>query len=127
MAEINKIWMFNGHEFPLDMDDTEVLERYDAAVLAMREAFRELPLNATDARQIVAYCAGVRAMIDTLCGEGTTTLLIGESKRPSDFDVVYESLIDFVHEQTDAAYKHRLHLLNKYKPNREQRRNMDKK
>ena len=122
MAEINTTWTYREHSFPLDMNDTDVLERYDAAVLAMRGEFKKLPVGATDAREIIAYCAGVRAMIDTLFGDGTTTALIGDSKKPTDYDAVYESLTDFVHEQAAENYERRVSLLNKYSPNRAARR-----
>ena len=124
---MNTSWSCNGHRFHIDMNDLETLERYDAAVLAMRGEFQKLPAGATDARQLIAYCAGVRAMIDTLCGEGTTELLISDSKRPTDYDDVYESLTDFVHDQVADAAERRQKLLRKYKPdpNREARRVLD--
>ena len=120
-------WTYQGNEYELDMNDLSTLEKYDQAVEAMKSAFAECPAGATDARRLIAYCEGIRRMLDTLFGEGTADELLGDSKRPTDYDDVYESLTDFVHEQTAANAERRAQILGKYKPrqNREQRRAME--
>ena len=120
-------WTYQDQTFELDMNDLDTLSRYDDAVEAMKSAFAECPAGATDARRLIAYCEGIRRMLDTLFGEGTADELLGDSKRPTDYDDVYESLTDFVHEQTAANAERRAQILGKYKPrqNREQRRAME--
>ncbi len=120
-------WTYQNRTFELDMNDLDTLSRYDDAVEAMKSAFAECPVGATDARRLIAYCEGIRRMLDTLFGEGTADELLGDSKRPTDYDDVYESLTDFVHEQTAANAERRAQILGKYKPrqNREQRRAME--
>lgn len=120
-------WTYQDQTFELDMNDLDTLSRYDDAVEAMKSAFAECPVGATDARRLIAYCEGIRRMLDTLFGEGTADELLGDSKRPTDYDDVYESLTDFVHEQTAANAERRAQILGKYKPrqNREQRRAME--
>lgn len=117
-------WTYQGQTYELDMNDLGTLARYDEAVTAMKSAFEECPVGATDARHLIAYCEGIRRMLDTLFGEGTADELLGDSQRPTDYDDVYESLTDFVHAQTAATAERRAKLLSKYKPqpNREQRR-----
>ena len=121
------IWTYQNRTFELDMNDLDALDKYDKAVEAMKSAFAECPHGATDARRLIAYCEGIRRMLDTLFGEGTADELLGDTKRPTDFDDVYESLTDFVHEQTAANAERRSQILNKYKPrqSREQRRAME--
>ncbi len=117
-------WTYNGHTFPLDMNDLSGLAAYDAAIAAMKSAFAEIPPDASNARQIMAYCEGIRRLLDTLWGDGTADALLGDSKTVTDYDDLYESFTDFVHEQTEATAKRREALLHKYapQPNREARR-----
>lgn len=117
-------WTYRSRAFELDMNDLDTLARYDSAVEAMKSAFAECPPGATDARHLIAYCEGIRRMLDALFGDGTADALLGGTRKPTDFDAVYDSLTDFVHEQTAANAERRAQILNKYKPkqNREQRR-----
>lgn len=121
------VWKYAGKTFDLDMNDLGTLDQYDRAVGAMKAAFAECPAGATDARRLIAYCDGIRRMLDVLFGEGTADALLGDSRRPTDYDDVFESLTDFVHEQTAADAEHRTQILNKYKPrqNRGQRRALE--
>ena len=117
-------WEFSGRTFELDLDDIFTLSKYDAALKAQNAAFAALPPGATDAAQLIAYCDGIRALIDALFGEGVTDELLSGSVKPSDFDTLYESFKDFLHEQTEANAKRRAEIIAKYRPdpNREQRR-----
>lgn len=120
-------WTYNGKSFTLDLNDVTGLSRYDEALAAQRSAFTELPLQASEPRQLIAYCEGIRRLLDTLFGEGTTKMLLGDSAKPTDHDDLYESFLDFVHDQTAADAERREKLIRKYKPdpNREQRRALE--
>lgn len=120
-------WTYNGHSFELDLDSMSGLERYDAAIKAQNAKLSELSAGVSGAREVLVYCDAVTALLDTLFGEDTTDYLLEGSARPSDYDALYESLQDFVHEQTAAAAERRKKILNKYKPepNREQRRALE--
>lgn len=117
-------WIYNGISFELDLDSLDGLARYDAAVQAQNAKLAELRSGVSGAREVIVYCEAVTALLDTLFGEATTDYLLEGSARPSDYDALYESFQDFVHEQTAAAAERRKKILNKYKPNpnREQRR-----
>ena len=117
-------WTYNGKIFELDLDSLDGLTRYDAAIKAQNAQLAELRTGVSGAREVLIYCDAVTALIDTLFGEDTTDYLLEGSARPSDYDALYESFQDFVHEQTAAAAERRKKILNKYKPqpNREQRR-----
>lgn len=121
---MNTTWKYNGQSFELDLNDLNTLERYDAASDAMKNVFRGVPSGASDARQLITYCAGIRALVDTLFGEGTAAMLLGDSQKPTDYDDLLESFGDFCRAQTEENAKRREVLLDKYKPNpnREQRR-----
>lgn len=124
MAEINTKWKFNGHEFTLDMNDLDDLHRYDAALKAQRPA---LNLGQTEITPVIEYCEGMRRMFDTLFGEGTAEKLLGDTKKTTDYDAVFESFNDFLYAQTKEIAERRQKMLDKYKPNREQRRFLEKK
>lgn len=116
-------WTYNGHEFHLDMDNLDDLRRYDAALKAQRPAFSA---NQTEITPVIEYCEGMRRLFDTLFGEGTSEKLLGDTKKTTDYDAVYESFNDFLYAQTREIAEKRAKMLNKYKPNREQRRILDK-
>lgn len=124
MTEINTVWVYNGHEFPLDMDNLDDLERYESAQNEQRTYLAKQTSLVSEARQLIAYCGGIRVLFDTLFGEGTAEKLLGDSRKPTDYDAVYESFNDFLYAQTHEAAVRREKMLNKYKPNR---RNIDKK
>lgn len=126
MAEINTTWTYNGHEFSLDMDDIETLELYDAACAAMQSAQDELPSGASEIRRLIAYCEGIRRMMDTLFGEGTAEKLLGGSRKPSDYDDLYDDFTDFIHNQTAERTERRKKILSKYGPNRAARRAIER-
>lgn len=117
-------WEIGGRTFTLDLDTVEGLARYDDALAKQKSVFAELPAGASEPRQLLAYCAGIRMLIDTLFGDGVTSGLLGEDAPVSAYDTLYESFADFVHDQTEEHAKRREAILNKYKPqpNREQRR-----
>ena len=123
MAEINTTWTYNGQEFMLDMNDLDDLRRYDAAKKAQRPA---LNIDQTEVTPVIEYCEGMRRMFDTLFGEGTAEKLLGDTKKTTDYDSVYESFNDFLFAQTKDIAENRKKMLNKYKPNREQRRILEK-
>ena len=124
MAEINTIWTYNGQEFELDMNDLDDLRRYDAALKAQRPAFNP---GQTEIAPVIEYCDGMRRLFDTLFGDGTADKLLGDTKKTTDYDAVYESFLDFLNAQTKEIAERRQKMLNKYKPNREQRRFLEKK
>lgn len=124
MAEISTKWTYNGHEFTLDMNDLDDLRRYDAALKAQRPAFNP---GQTEITPVIEYCEGMRRMFDTLFGDGTAEKLLGDTKKTTDYDAVFESFNDFLYAQTKEIAERRQKMLNKYKPNREQRRFLEKK
>ena len=119
----NTTWTYNGHEFYLDMDNLDDLRRYDAALKAQRPAFNP---GQTEITTVIEYCDGMRRLFDTLFGEGTSEKLLGDTKKTTDYDAVYESFNDLLYAQTKDIAEKRAKMLNKYKPNREQRRILDK-
>ena len=124
MAEINTTWEYNGQKFTLDMNDLDDLRRYDAALKAQRPAFNP---GQTEITPVIEYCEGMRRLFDTLFGEGTSEKLLGDTKKTTDYDAVYESFLDFLYAQTRDIAEKRAKMLAKYKPNREQRRFLEKK
>lgn len=124
MAEISTTWVYNGHEFALDMNDLDDLRRYDAALKAQRPAFKA---DQTEITPVIEYCEGMRRLFDTLFGKGTSEKLFCDTKKTTDYDAVYESFLDFLYAQTNEIAEHRQKMLNKYRPNRAQRRILEKK
>lgn len=122
------VWQYGGMNLEFDLDSMEGLERYDAALTAQKSAFTELPVGASEPRQVLAYCEGIRRLLDSLFGEGTADKLLKDATRPSEYDALYESFLDFIHPQAVAQAENRDKRINKYKPdpNREQRRAVER-
>lgn len=124
--DTNTTWTYNGHEFYLDMDNLDDLERYDKAQNEQRTYLARQTSLTSEVRPLISYCGGIRVLFDTLFGEGTAEKLLGDSRKPTDYDAVYESFNDFLYAQMHENAVRRDKMLNKYKPNREQRRILDK-
>ena len=126
MTDNKTVWTYNGHEFSLDMDDLDELERYDKAKNA-QQTYTAKQINITsEVRPLITYCEAMRVLFDTLWGEGTAEKLLGDTRKPSDYDAVYESFNDFLYTQTKEISERRDKMLRKYLPNREQRRAIEK-
>ena len=95
---IQTVWTYNGHEFPLVMDDTEVLERYDAAVLALNEAnnvYDTAKKSAADAR--TAYDEAKRAL------DVANMLKAEDAQSVKDAKAAYEAALKEYEEKAAAA------------------------
>ena len=124
----NKTWICHGQAFTLDLNTLDGLDRYDKALDAQRSVFAALPAGASEPRKLIAYCEGIRVLLDALFGDGKAALLLPGDAAVTDYDDVYESFTDFVRTQTEATAERREKLLRKYKPapNREQRRALER-
>ena len=126
MTENKTVWTYNGCELTLDMDDLDDLERYDKAKNAQQTYTAKQVSLTSEVRPLITYCEAMRVLFDTLWGEGTTEKLLGDTRKPSDYDAVYESFNDFLFAQTKEISERRDKMLRKYMPNREQRRAIEK-
>ncbi len=118
-----KNWEINGISLHLDLEDVEILERYENAFDAMAEEEKKLPKDGKASDRVRAYCEMYRHLYDKIFGDGTADkIFAGKPMNAAVYDEVYDSFLEFVREQLVAAAKHRGERLNKYRPNRAQKR-----
>lgn len=118
-----KVWEINGISLPLDLEDVEVMERYENAFDVMTSEEKTIRIDGRASGRIRAYCMLYRNLFDRLFGEGTADkIFAGQPMSAAVHEEAYTSLLDFVKAQTAAANDRRNALLNKYRPNRAQKR-----
>ena len=118
-----KVWEINGISLPLDLEDADVMERYENAFEAMAAAEKKIPKDGKRSAVYRAYCMLYRNLFDQLFGEGTANkIFANQPMSAAVYEEAYDSFLTFAKTQTTAANERRNALLNKYQPNRAQKR-----
>ena len=118
-----KVWEINGISLPLDLEDAEVMERYEKAFDDMAAEEKTIRIDGRASGRIRAYCMLFRNLFDTLFGTGTAEqIFAGKPMSAAVHEEVYMDFLKFVTAQTSAANERRAVLLDKYRPNRAQKR-----
>lgn len=118
-----KVWEINSVSLPLDLEDVDVMERYENAFQQMQQDEISIPKDGKASDRIRAYCNLYRKLYDNLFGEGTADKIFdGQPMSAAVYESAYLSFLDFVRAQTAAANERRNALLTKYQPNRAQKR-----
>lgn len=121
-----KIWEINGLslELDLDLEDAEMLERYEDAFDAMAKEEKEIPKDGKKSMQIREYCALFDRLYDWIFGSGTSEKIFkGIGKNAEKYDEIYAAFLDFVRAQTIASAERKAKYIQKYIPqNRKQKR-----
>lgn len=118
-------WGYNGKTYELDLGDADVAERYEKAFTILEEKEKQMPKDGTNSARIRAYVALFVELYDLLFYRGA-----GREILPKDSityaNQSYESFLEFANKQTEAAQNSIPDMLNKYSPNRAQRRGKSK-
>lgn len=123
-----KVWEINGISLTLDLENADVMERYEKAFEAMAEAEKKIPKDGKRSTQIRSYCALFRTLYDTVFGEGTSARIFGDQPDSTGvYDAVYDSFLNFVGMQITETAQRRAERLSKYVPNRAARRAAQKR
>ena len=121
------IWKINGHEYPLDMQDMEVVERCEAAFERMGEREKALPKEGKTSERIRSYCQLFRDLFDDVFGAGTAEQIFGDVYNARTATEAYEAFLDFMAGQQNALHETQNRVMSRYSPNRAQRRVTGKK
>ena len=124
-----KIWEVNGLSLELDLDDADVMERYEKAFDIMSAEEKALPKDGKGSEQIRAYCRMFRNLYDNIFGKGAAEKIFKDvPTSTSAYDDIYFSFLEAVEKIKMAAIQSRAERLAKYRPaNRQQRRAAKKK
>ena len=122
-----KTWSINGAELELDLSDADVMERYETAFDIMAEDEKAVPKEGKRSVQIRGYCKFIRNLFNNIFGEKTADMIFRDVPVSCEsYDEIYVSFLEFVHDQTAESAKKRAAMINKYTPNRQQRRSAKK-
>lgn len=113
----SKIWKINGCELSLDVEDADVMERYENAFEAMVKEENEIPKDGKQSARIRAYCQLYKNLFDRIFGDGTSEKIFAERHiNMSVYDDVYFEFLNFVHNQVLNLAKQKAEKLSKYRP-----------
>lgn len=123
MSQNLTVWKYNNIELELDLADVTDAKRYNDAYVALDNEEKAMKKDVPNYVFIQNYCAMFEHLFDSLFGDGTYEKLTGgKTQNINVAHEVYESFIDFAKAQTDYTMSNTKHIVNKYSPNRAERR-----
>lgn len=119
----HKIWEINGISLELDIEDADVMERLENAFETMKNDESAVPKDGKASTRIRAYCAMFRNLFSNIFGiEETEKIFKGVPTNSSAYDDVYISFLEFINTQKDDIARAKSEKLERYRPNRQQKR-----
>lgn len=110
-------WEINGLSLELNLDDADVMERYENAFEKMANEETSIPKEGRQSERIRAYCKLFRNLYDRIFSEGTSDKIFeGVPTSIKASDEIYLSFLDFVQKQMISAAKERTEWRNKFLP-----------
>lgn len=125
MEQDIRSWEIGGLSLPLDLDDADVMERYEDAFDRMAQEETTIPKDGRTSVRLRAYCELYRRLFDRIFGEGTSAQLF-DSYSVQRHEDVYMQFLDFVRSQKEQTAKARAQRIQRYLPNRAQKRAIKK-
>lgn len=121
------LWKWNDVELEIDMEDYDFLQKYEMAFAAMEIREKELQKVGKQAVIIKEYCDMFYKLFDDIFGPGTGDKLFDGKKNARICEECYSDFIAECQKGTIEANKRKNAMMNKFKPNRAQRRAAGKK
>lgn len=121
------LWKWNDVELEVDMEDADFLEKYEKAFDAMGLQEEKLQKTGVQSAIVKEYCNMFYRLFDDIFGEGTGERLFSGKHNVRICEECYDAFIAECRDQVQSVNKRRSVMLNKYKPNRIQRRTSGKK
>ena len=119
----HKIWEINGISLELDLEDADVMERLENAFETMKNDESAVPKDGKASVRIRAYCAMFRNLFSNIFGSDETEKIFkGVPTNSSAYDDVYISFLEFINTQKDDIARAKSEKLERYRPNRQQKR-----
>lgn len=116
MKEDLTIWHIHGLELPLDIEEADTVEKYEAALAQLEQDVPE-DKSAGAVAYIRAYCKAFRTFYDTLFGEGTAEqIFAGIPDHARRYTAVYGEFLTFVAKQAAQSQAESMQLKKKYLP-----------
>ena len=109
-------------EVEIDMSDYEFQVKYEKAFDEMAEEEKALQKVGRNSEITKGYCEMFNHLFDNILGEGVSEKLFGGSFNTLTTDRVYGEFLEICSTQAKSNNAERARIINKYKPNRAQRR-----
>lgn len=122
MSQVNTKWEVNGKTYELDLEDADTAERYEAAFEMMEKEEKQMPKDGKPSDRIRAYCKLFESLYDRLFGEGSGKAILGDKANTRICNEIYDDFLHFVTVQKQETLAFQNSMVNKYSPNRAQRR-----
>lgn len=122
MSQITTTWEINGISLEFDLQDVEQTRRYESAFDRMGEDEKAIPKDGSLSDVLEAKCRMFRNLFDRIFGEGTSARLFGERNHQGEMMAAYESFLQFISEQSRQILEADNQLVQRFSPNRAQRR-----
>lgn len=120
------LWKWNDVELEIDVDDADFMERFEKSFEALEKKENALKKSGLQSSILKDYCQMFYDLFDNIFGCGTAEKLFNGKKNARICEDCYESFIDECNKCVNEANKRRTSMMNKYKPNRAQRRAQNK-
>ena len=121
------LWKWNDVELEVDMEDIDFLERYETAFNNLDVTEKDLVKTGMGSDIARKYCEMIYRLFDDIFGPSTGKRLLGEKMNIRICEECYTSFIDECQKCVLDADKRRNATMNKFRPNRAQRRASGKK
>lgn len=119
--EKQTIWEYNGHQFELDLQDVETIERYEDAFAKMADREKSLQKHVKKSEEMRDICVLLYGIFDEIFGEGTSTMMFGEKLNSGKAADAYISFLAFARAQMDFADEQQQTIKQRYSVDRAKR------
>ncbi|MRM91176.1 hypothetical protein EAI28_22895 [Faecalicatena contorta] len=121
------LWKWNDVELEIDMEDYDFLQKYERAFEAMGVQEDKLQKIGTQSEIMKEYCDMFYRLFDDIFGVGTGEKLFEGKRNVRICEECYTSFIAECKANVLEANKRKNAMMDKFKPNRAQRRKAGKK
>lgn len=121
------LWKWNDVELEIDMEDYDFLQKYEKAFETMGIKEEELKKIGTQSEIVKEYCDMFYRLFDDIFGLGTGDKLFSGKRNVRLCEECYMDFISECQKGVLDANKRKNAMMNKFKPNRAQRRAAGKK
>lgn len=121
------LWKWNDVELEIDMEDYDFLHKYEKAFETMGIKEEELKKIGTQSEIVKEYCDMFYRLFDDIFGSGTGDKLFSGKRNVRLCEECYMDFISECQKGVLDANKRKNAMMNKFKPNRAQRRASGKK
>ncbi|OUN38287.1 MULTISPECIES: DUF6673 family protein [Erysipelotrichales] len=123
--EKNTIWSINGLELEMDLDDAEILEKYEEAFTEMDVQEKEFPKDGKTSEIVRRYCDLYYRLFENLFGKDNADKIVQKKYHMGQWEEVYASFLKFASLQMNAINTRRNAIIQPTK-NRAARRSKQK-